>query len=288
MVIGVVVLVKAKEPKRGSTQEELKEILKSENAKYNYTLTREMVKKTILAPTNMIAFIEGIFTTILMSIPDFLLLAYVQSSPFNLSPLVITVLMLVTGIPGAIVGSVAFAKLSDRLGKKNISNRLILITISIVVLFGIYLGSFLFPLPHLTVEQGMQISVLFQYPILWVFGGMSFLGKVFITVYSMNQPPILQKINLPEAQGTVGSANQFLEMIGSGLGPIVAGLLLTTLNNNYQITAIITMSIGMIGALFWLIGAKFIKKDIKRISDILKIRAIELESHTKPIMEINS
>ncbi|UYP46091.1 hypothetical protein NEF87_002376 [Candidatus Lokiarchaeum ossiferum] len=282
MVIGLVVYFKALEPKRGATQNELKEVLQSNNAEYNYVLTKEMVKKTIMAPTNIIAFIEGIFTTILMSIPDFLLLAYVQSPPYNFSPLVITILMLVTGIPGAILGSLTFAKISDRLGKKNISNRLVLITISMVILFGIFLGSFLFPLPYLSIEQGMQLSILFQYPILWAFGGMSFLGKVVITVYNMNQPVVLQKINLPEAQGTVSSANQLLEMIGSGLGPIIAGVLLTIFNNNYQTTAIITMSVGMIGALFWIIGAKYIKKDVKRISNILKQRATELELNKNP------
>ena len=282
VVIGIIVFFRATEPKRGATREELKEVLKSDTTEYNYTLTKEMVKKTIMAPTNIIAFIEGIFTTILMSIPDFLLLAYVQSPPYNMSPLVITILMLVTGIPGAIVGSLVFAKVSDRLGKKKISNRLIIITVSMVILFGIFLGSFLFPLPHLTIEQGKQLGIMFQYPILWAFGGMSFFGKVVITVYSMNQPVVLQKINLPEAQGTVSSANQLLEMVGSGLGPIIAGILLNLLNNNYQVTAIITMSLGMIGALFWLIGAKYIKSDVHRISTILKLRATELESKNNP------
>ncbi|MFX1307212.1 MAG: hypothetical protein ACFFDG_10395, partial [Promethearchaeota archaeon] len=104
---------------------------------------------------------------------------------------------------------------------------------------------------------------------------------------SINQPPILQKINLPEAQGKISSANQFLELIGSGLGPIIAGFLLASFNQNYQITVLISASIGMISCLAWLIGAKSINNDIQRISSILKIRAEELKENGQILSEIS-
>lgn len=104
----------------------------------------------------------------------------------------------------------------------------------------------------------------------------AFFARAVVGIWNINQPPILQAINLSEAQGTISSANQLLELIGSGKGPILAGFLLVFFNQNYQITVTITMGIGIIGGVLWLFATKWIKKDIDRISNILKERGIEL------------
>lgn len=119
--------------------------------------------------------------------------------------------------------------------------------------------------------------IIFTNPELLTLGTMAFLAKMIFTIYSINQPPILQKINLPEAQGKISSANQFLELIGSGLGPMLAGFLLINFNQNYQLTVLISVLIGMIGCMVWLFGARSINKDILRISSILDNRAAELK-----------
>ena len=68
-----------------------------------------------------------------------------------------------------------------------------------------------------------------------------------------------------------------LTLIGSGLGPTLAGILF---DHNYQIVVLITMGIGVIGALFWSLAALWIKKDVNRISEIINKRASELIQHT--------
>jgi len=274
---GIVVSFKAQEPKRGGTQEELKEILNTENATYDYKLTKEMIKSTVLKPTNLIAFIEGIFTTVLLAIPDFLLIAYITGPPHNVAPFTTTIFMLISGVPGAIIGSIVFAKLSDRLAKKKIRYRVYMIILSIIGMFLLFLLIFTLPFPEFSIEEGKNPGVLFINPEIWIFGIIAFLAKLIFTIYAINQPPILQKINLPEAQGKISSANQFLELIGSGLGPIIAGVLLAYYNQNYQITIIISVSIGMIGCLVWLFGARSISKDVQHISSILSERAEELK-----------
>ncbi|TFG19482.1 MAG: MFS transporter [Promethearchaeota archaeon] len=278
---GILIFLKGKEPKRAATQDELKQVLLNEDIKYEYKLTKETVKSTVLAPTNIIAFVEGIFTTILLMVPDFLFVAYIQSPPHNISSVVSSIYMVIFGLPGGLFGSLALAKLSDKLAKKNIKFRIYFIVFSIVSLFGLYIVLFFLPIPFLTIEQGQNLLFVFSFPILWIMGMCAFFARAVVGIWNINQPPILQAINLPEAQGTISSANQLLELIGSGTGPIVAGFLLIFFNQNYQVTVTITMSIGIIGGVLWLFATKWVNKDIARISNILKERGIELNNKNK-------
>jgi len=270
--------MKAREPKRGATREELKNVLSSDEVVYQYQLTKETIKSTIIAPTNLIAFFEGIFTTILLAVPDFLFIAYLESPPYYVSPLVVAVFMIIFGLPGGVIGSLAFAKISDRLGKKNIKYRIYMIVISITVLSFLYLILFNVPLPAMSVLEGNDFLFIISIPSFWVMGLLAFIARSTAGLWNINQPPVLQKINLPEAQGKISSANQFLESIGQGMGPIIAGILLITYGQNFQLTILITTILGMIGGLFWLFASIWINKDINRISSILKEREIELST----------
>ncbi|MFX0040924.1 MAG: MFS transporter [Promethearchaeota archaeon] len=284
---GLIVAIKAREPKRGITQEELKDILTSSEIKYNYQLTKEMLRDTVFRRTNIVAFIEGIFTTVLLSIPDFLLIAYITGPPHNVAPFTTTIFMLITGVPGAILGSISFAKISDRLAKKNIQNRIYMIITSLMGMFGIFLLIFSLPIPNFSLQEGNTIAIIFSHPEFVIMGVLAFLAKMIYTIYSINQPPILQKINLPEAQGKISSANQLLELIGSGLGPIIAGFLLASFDQNYQTTVLISASIGMIGCLAWLLGSKSINTDIRRISSILNTRVEELKENEQNLNKVS-
>jgi len=276
IIFGILIFLKGKEPKRASKHDELKHILLDEDVKYEYKLNKETIKSTIIAPTNIIAFAEGLFTTIILMVPDFLLVAYIQSPPHNFSSTVTSIYMVIFGLPGGLFGSLALAKLSDKLAKRNIKYRIYFIVFAMITLFGIYIILFYLPLPNLTIGQGKNFFVVFSFPIIWTMGICAFFARAVVGIWNINQPPILQAINLPEAQGTITSANQFLELIGSGTGPIIAGFLLIYFNQNYQITVAITMGIGIFGGFLWLLATKWIKKDIDRISNILKERGIEL------------
>ncbi|MFX0083846.1 MAG: MFS transporter [Candidatus Hodarchaeota archaeon] len=284
---GILIAFKITEPRRGIQQEELKEALNSPDIEYRYQLTKETVRTTIFRSTNIVAFIEGIFTTVLLAIPDFLLIAYISGPPHNIAPFTMTIFMLLTGLPGAIFGSLIFAKLSDRLAEKNYKFRVYLIISSIVGMFGLFLVIFILPVPNFSSSEGKNIMLLFTNPEIIALGIMAFLAKMIITIYSINQPPILQKINLPEAQGKISSANQFLELIGSGLGPMIAGVLLINFNQNYQLTVLVSVLIGMIGCMAWLFGARSINRDIQRISSILDNRAMELKEKNQIANELS-
>ncbi|MFW9874711.1 MAG: MFS transporter, partial [Candidatus Thorarchaeota archaeon] len=54
------------EPKRGEQREELYKILEEDSVSYDYQLDLKMMRKTIFSKTNLVALIEGIFTSLFM------------------------------------------------------------------------------------------------------------------------------------------------------------------------------------------------------------------------------
>jgi MFS family permease len=280
-IFGILMFYFAKEPKRGAKRKELKDLLSDDKIIYDYQLTKETLKTTIFSATNIIAFFEGIFTSVIVGVPDFLITIYLQAEPHNLSPLILSLFLIIFGLPGGVIGSLAFAKISDRLGKRNIKNRVYIIVFSMVIIFFCFMIFFFIPLPNITPEQGRNMLFVVSLPAFWILGLIAFFVRSVLGLYNINQPPILQEINLPEAQGKISSANQFLESIGSGTGPIIAGSVLLFFNQNYQITAFIIVTLGIIGGLLWLFALKWINKDADRISSILKVREQELKKRSE-------
>ncbi len=275
MIAGISV-IKGKERKRAANHEELKDVLVDEDIVYDYKLNKETFRKTILSKTNIIAFVEGIFTTIVITVPDFLLVAYLQSEPYNMTPVSTSIFMIIFGIPGGIFSMLVLSKISDKFAKKGIKYRVYLIMFSIISMYLIFMFIFFAPIPELSKEEGNNIFVILSFPITWMMGIGALLARSFGGLYGINQAPVLQKINLPEAQGLISSSNQFLELIGSGTGPILAGVLLMVLNQNYQLTVFIVLATGIFGAFLWLLAVIWINKDAERISCILKSRRSEL------------
>jgi predicted MFS family arabinose efflux permease len=100
--------------------------------------------------------------------------------------------------------------------------------------------------------------------------------RATLGIYHINQSPIIQNVNLPESQGTVSAWNQFLETIGMGLGPFIAGIILTVYNQNYLLTAIVSLLVGIPSAFAWLLARRWIQNDIAQINNLLGERADDL------------
>jgi MFS family permease len=281
IITTIIIGTMLKEPKRGAMMQELKSTLQNPHINYKYLLNQETFRTTIIAPTNIIAFVEGIFTTFLISVPDFLILPYFQSPPLNISAFATSIIMILFGLPGGLIGSIGFAKLSDKLAQKDIRYRVLMIAISICILFISFVTLFHVPVPNLTPEQGNNLEVILSSPSLWIIALAVILTRAVGGIHTINQSPLLQKINLPEAQGFINSANQFLEAIGYGLGAMIAGYVLVWFNYNYSLAVTILTSIGIVGACLWFIAMRWLKKDINRISTILTNRVQELNGNKK-------
>ena len=132
---------------------------------------------------------------------------------------------------------------------------------------------FFLPLPHLTVDEGKNIPLLMSLPIIWAMGIIYFTSRSVFSLYIINQAPILQEINLPEAQGQIVSWNQFLESLGRGIAPLLAGILLVLTGMNYQLVVIIMALCIIPGIVLWMLALRWFSIDSLIIKEILQERA---------------
>ncbi len=275
---GLIFAIQNEEPKRGAQQEELYHVLQDDSIEYDFQINKEMMRKTMLSKTNTVALIEGIFTCILMSSLNFLILIYVQNPPYNLAPFSIGVFMVVFGLTGGLIGQIFLSRVSDKIAMKDPVKRLPIIVISIIgglVTFALF---FFIPWVPLTEEQGKNIIYIMTIPTMWIMGALFFTSRSIFSLYIVNQSPVIQQINLPEAQGQIVSWNQFLEQFGRGIGPLLCGVLLVFTGTNYQITVIVVILCIIPGVILWLLAIKWFPKDRTQIKTILKERAELLKS----------
>ena len=181
--------------------------------------------------------------------------------------------LVIFGLTGGLVGTIILARLCDKFAKDHPIRRIPIIVLSIVVGLVMYALIFFLPIPHSTVEEGKDITYLMSLPILWVMGIVYFTSRSVFSLYIINQAPILQEINLPEAQGRIVSWNQFLESLGRGIAPLIAGILLVTTGMNYQLVIMITVLCIIPGIVLWMLALRWISDDSQIIKDILLERA---------------
>jgi MFS family permease len=275
---GLIFGIHNKEPKRGAIQEELYHVLKDDSIVYDYQIDKKMIKETMLSKTNVVALIEGIFTWILMSSLNFLILNFIQNPPINISEFSTAIFLTVFGLTGGVFSQLVFARLSDKLAEKKSVIRLPIIVISIVGGLATFAIFFFLPWKPLTPAQGEDILFLLTLPVIWIMGILFFTSRSFFSLYVSNQAPVLQEINLPEAQGQIISWNQFLEAFGRGVGPTLCGLLLELTSKNYQMTVLIVIVCILPGVVLWIMAFEWFPNDRRRIKRILSERAEQLKS----------
>jgi MFS family permease len=280
---GLIFAIHNEEPKRGAQQEELYHILQDESIEYDFQIDVKMMRKTMLSKTNAVALIEGVFTCILMSSLNFLILNYVQNPPYNLAPFSIGVFMVVFGLTGGLVGQIFLSRVSDKIAMKDPVRRLPIIVIAIIgglITFALF---FFIPWVPLSPEQGKNILYIMTIPTMWLMGALFFSSRSIFSLYVVNQSPVIQQINLPEALGQIVSWNQFLEQFGRGIGPLLCGVLLAYTSTNYQITVLIVCLCIVPGAILWILAMKWFPKDREHIKRILSERADILNSRKENI-----
>lgn len=174
---GLIFAIQNEEPKRGAQQEELYHVLQDDSIEYDFQINKEMMRKTMLSKTNSVALIEGIFTCILMSSLNFLILIYVQNPPYNLAPFSIGVFMVVFGLTGGLIGQIFLSRVSDKIAMKDPVKRLPIIVISIIgglVTFALF---FFIPWVPLTEEQGKNVIYIMTIPTMWIMGALFFTSR---------------------------------------------------------------------------------------------------------------
>ena len=278
IISGLIMVLKINEPKRGAQSEELSEILKKDSIKYDFKIDRKMMRKTMLSKTNIVALIEGIFTSVFMGSLIIMILPYIQTPPHNFSPFSTGVFLAVFGLTGGLLGQIFLSRISDKFSKENHIRRLYFIIIALSAGTLNFVLIFFLPLPHLTVEEGKDLFLLFSFPVIWIFGLIYLTSRSISSMYEINQPPILQDINLPEAQGQIVAWNRLLETLAFGSGPLIAGILIAFTGYNYRLVAVIIGIIAIPGIILWIFALKYFEEDRLNIKAILTERAEILKS----------
>jgi MFS family permease len=273
LISGLIFYFIVKEPKRGSQNKELQTVLLDKSIEYDFKMDKELMRKTMLSRTNIAALIEGIFTNVFMGSLDMIILPYLQTPPHNLSPLITGLFVVIFGITGRVIGQVILARFSDKLAKRKGVRRIYFIIFSLIGGSITFVLMFFVPIPYLTPVEGADIMLFFSLPITYMMGMLILSSDAISSLYGVNQPPVLQEINLPEGQGQIVSWNQFLENIGYGMGPLIAGIFISAFGQNYQVSAIIITVFVIPGIILWLLAVSWYPQDIKRIKEILKERA---------------
>lgn len=277
LISGLLMKLSIKEPKRGAQREELSPVLEQSAVTYDYQLDKKMMIKTMFTKTNLVALIEGIFTSVYMGSLTILFLPYIQTDPHNISPLATGIFLALFGLTGGVFIELFLARLSDKVAEKKRESRLYLIILSLAGGAGTFILLFFIPLPSLSIEQGNDVLYVFSFPVIWLMGTVYVLTSSVSALYDINQPPILQEINLPEAQGQIVALNRLLESIGFGSGPLIAGLLILLTGENYQFVALMIGLFSIPGTILWILGFKWYHKDRNSINRILMERAETLE-----------
>ncbi len=278
---GLIFALNNEEPKRGAQQEELFDLLQDDSIEYDFQIDKEMMRKTMLSRTNIVALVEGIFTCILMSSLNFLILNYVQNPPYNLAPFSIGVFMVFFGLTGGLVGQIFLSRVSDKIALKDPVRRLPIIVIAKIgglITFALF---FFLPWVPLSPELGKNIAYIMTIPTMWLMGALFFTSRSIFSLYIVNQSPVIQQINLPEAQGQIVSWNQFLEQFGRGIGPLLCGIMLAFTSTNYQITVLIVCLCILPGVILWILAMKWFPMDRENIKIILADRVEILNSRKK-------
>lgn len=287
IAFGIFMFITIKEPKRGILRNELSEVLQDDAISYDFQLDLKMVRKTIFSKTNIVALVEGIFTSVFMGSLTILFLPYIQTEPHNFSPFVTGAFLAFFGLTVGITIKLVLARLSDKLSKNNDIIRIYFIIAALAVGSLTFIWIFYVPLPHLTKTQGENIAFFFSFPIVWIAGIIESVSSSVSSLYEINQPPVLQQINLPESQGQVVSLNRLLEAIGWGSGPLITGIFIQASGNNYQLVALIIGIFALPGIILWALSLRWYQEDKKVISIILKERAVILKPNHKNLGEWN-
>ncbi|MHA1190848.1 MAG: MFS transporter [Promethearchaeota archaeon] len=275
---GLLFFFYVKEPKRGIQTKELQKVLADDKMEYDFKLNKEMIRKTMLSKTNITALVEGIFTNAFLGSLDMIILPYLQTPPHNISPLVTGLFIIIFGGIGRIFGQIVLARFSDKVALKNSIRRIYFIIIALVGGSITFFLMFFVPLPFLSTEEGKNIILFLSFPAAIMMGLLILTSDGISSLYAINQPPVLQEINLPEAQAQITSWNQFLEHIGYGMGPLIAGIIITSFGQNYQISAIFIALFNIPGVILWILSTKWYPRDKQKISEILEDRAVILNT----------
>ncbi|MHA1282942.1 MAG: MFS transporter [Promethearchaeota archaeon] len=261
-------------PKRGAKEHALEDVLKEEQAEYDYVINFSDLKDIFKRKSNIILILNfadampgGVFLLAVLWLAD-------EHNLHNiaLAGSILILILLVRFISPPIWGKVAdsiYIKTKDDLVKIKIC------IILIIAYTPIFIAAILTPWwapDNATAADLFATEGFILFLIL-------FLIAYFIS--SGTQPiwqSAISEINLPEHRATSYMLANFVDQIGMAIGAFIAGRLIVAFESNgYTIAFIFAAIAGLINMVTWMIALRYYKDDKREIERILSERAEEIK-----------
>ncbi|MHA1312637.1 MAG: MFS transporter [Candidatus Helarchaeota archaeon] len=256
----------------GSKEKELEQVM-VKDMEYGHKFNLESLR--VLSKTRSIIFIlvEGISSYIMWGLFSTMLFPFLQTGAGRLSSLMASLVMILFSFPATIFGVAFLSRVSDRVAQNKPLNRVRLIIFMLISTFIFMLILIYIPIIPMTESQGRNFFFVFLNPGILMIGGIVAAVTIVGSLWDINQAPIMEMLNLPESRGTTYAINRFLEAIGHGFGPFLAGIFLLLTSGNFQLSMTLGLLFGIPGIVSWFFILLFFDKDRAKISQLMTERA---------------
>ena len=239
-----------------------------ENFVYNYHITWKTFKNLFRNKTNVLVFIEGIFSVIGFTIIVFCLYPFLIDGPAHISPLIVSLIYILFITPFQVLSIFFWGKMGDKFEKKNNKIRIWFIVISITITTPYFI--LVFWIQGAPAKSTDSLEAALMNPGILTFIILFALGSFLLGTYDSNQPPIINAINLPETRGSVYALNRFVEELGGAIGPLLLGIIFESVNHHFSTAITIGMLFFIPGTICWWIVLKTFSRDREEMLKILK------------------
>lgn len=257
-------LLFVREPKRGTQEKELHEVL-STGAEYRYRISRRDIKFIRSNHSNLwliINFIDVFPGAIIL----FLIFKYMQDI-HNMEAGDVNIIILVVFLFGAL-GALIFGRLGDLWYRKNKRAKVLLALIcnGLPIFFYLVFIKTDFWIP----DNTPFLSMLYIPGVILMIAAVA--AAMFVNQgVNPNWYSTLTDVNLPEHRGTMVSMASVMDLLGHALGPLLASYIASRWGLYTAMKSVIL--IWGLNILLWLPLLIVVKKDLSRIHEILTKRA---------------
>jgi len=260
----------AEEPKRGSGERELRELLER-GYEYEYRINKEALKRSFQTKTNLLIFAQGIIGTIPWGVLMYWLISFLMVTR-GMDKTTATFVLLLIGV-STVIGSLIGGFAGDYFENKQKGGRAVITGLAIFIGMIAVIGVVLYPLPS-------KLSILY-----WLLIGIySFILLQLVSYAGPNVRAIISQVNPPEDRGTVFGLFNILDNVGKAIGPLFGGFLIELMMSTGFSKPIAYEYTILIGSLFWIPCALLwiwirwsYPEDRDRIGELLRKRAEEIK-----------
>ena len=250
-LIGCVLLLLFREPKRAATEEAFTELISSGKI-YAYKIKREDLKQIYSRPSNFWLIINFIDTIAPGLIINWIIFYVEQDLAYQRISFLEVVISISLILIGFLAGNFIFARIGDKRREIDKTSRTKIAIYCGILNVPFVIIAFLFP--RFTLPFSIFLAI-----------GMCIDGGIGPNWYSS-----LVDVNLPEHRGTMIALATFLDTIGRAIGGLIGGY--------YGLEfSIIFLFLSIFP---WLPVFKYIRNDLDEVDNILKERAAKMSAET--------